>query len=103
MNKRIRKKRRKLRSIRVGDHVYTYKEIVMVNKAEIGYMNMRLLYPKIKRLKLTRPRVRLLINYIYKNRMRYAKRLRFEPVFIDDMVIDDKPIMISHPWRFNIL
>lgn len=104
MNKRIRKKRRKLRSISVGNHAYTHKEIERINKAHIGYMNIRLLYPKIKKPKLTRPRVRLLINYIYKNRMKYAKSLRFEPPFIGDFSLGDrKPIMISHQWRFNIL
>ena len=99
MNKRQMKKRRKLRSISVGDRVYTHKEIARVNKAHIRYMSTRFLYPKIKRPKLTRPRVRSLINYIYKAGMKYDKL--FEPQFFDDL--DDKVIMKSHPRRFNIL
>lgn len=77
MNRRIRKKREKLRSYRVGDHIYTHKEIAMINKAHIGYINARDLYHKIKEPKLTRPRVKSLINHIYKNRMKYAMNLRF--------------------------
>lgn len=84
MNKRIKKKRRKLRVIRVGDHVYTHKEIVMVNKVNIGFMNTLALYQKIKDYKLIRPRVKALINYIYKNRMKCANRLRFEPQFLNE-------------------
>ena len=71
MNKRIRKKRKKLNDFHLGDHIYTRKEINMINKANIGYMNACTLYHKIKNPKLTRPRVRALINYIYKNRMKY--------------------------------
>lgn len=84
------KKRRKLRSFRVGDRVYTAKEITKVNKAHIGYMNIRLLYPNIKNPKITRPRVRSLINYIYKNRIKYTKRFRFKPRF--HKYLDDKAI-----------
>jgi len=78
MNKRIRKKRRKLRDMRIGDHIYTRKEIMFINKAHIGYMNMRLLYQQIKNPKLTRPRIMSLINYIYKNRIKYAKIRSFK-------------------------
>lgn len=74
MNKRIKKKRKKLKDYRIGDHIYTHKEIEMNNKANIGYMNTVNLYRKIKEPKLTRPRVRALINYIYKNRMKYYKQ-----------------------------
>lgn len=70
MNKRIKKKREKLKSYRVGDHIYTRKEIVMINKANIGYLNTLALCRQIKKPKLTRPRMKALINYIYKNRMR---------------------------------
>lgn len=99
MNKRQMKKRRKLRSISVEDRAYTHKEIERINKLHIRYMCTRLLYPKIKRPKLTRPRVRLLINYIYKAGMKYDKL--FEPWFFDDL--DDNAIMKSYPRRFNIL
>jgi len=75
MNKRIKKKRAKLGDCHIGDHVYTRKEITMINKAYIGYMNVRALYYNIKDPKLTRPRVKSLINYIYKNRMKYYKRI----------------------------
>lgn len=81
MNKRIKKKREKLRAYHIGDHIYTRKEIVMINRANIGYMNACALYRKIKEPKLTRPRVKALINYIYKNRMKHVmqsfKHLRF--------------------------
>ena len=90
MNKRQIKKRKKVGSFRIGDRVYTVKEIARVNKAHIGYMNMRLLYPNIKNPKITRPRMRSLINYIYKNRIKYIKRFRFEPRFTNKM--DDKAI-----------
>lgn len=100
MNKRIRKKRRKLRSICVLDRVYTHKEIERVHKLHIGYVSMRILYPKIKNPKLTRPRTRSLINYIYRNGMKYIENFSFE---LETEIFDDKPIMIQHPWRFNIL
>jgi hypothetical protein len=90
MNKRQMKKRSKPRSFRVGDRVYTAKEIMKVNKAHIGYMNIRLLYPNIKNPKITRPRMRSLINYIYKNRIKYTKRFRFKPRFHE--YLDDKAI-----------
>ena len=75
MNKRIKKKRKKLKDYRIGDHIYTHKEIDMINKTNIGYMNAVNLYRKIKESKLTRGRVRALINYIYKNRMKYYKHI----------------------------
>jgi hypothetical protein len=102
MNKRQMKKRRKLRSISVGDHTYTHKEIEMVDKLHIRYTSMHLFYPKIKRPKLTRPRVKALINYLYKNKMEYISSLSFEPIFFEDLD-DCKPIMKSHGRRFNIL
>ena len=74
MNKRIRKKRAKLGDYHIGDHIYTRKEITMINKSHIGYMGVRVLYYKIKEPKLTRPRVKALINHIYKNRMKYYKQ-----------------------------
>ena len=81
MNKRIRKKRAKLGDYHIGDHVYNRKDIVMINKANIGRMYVRYLYYTIKEPKLTRPRVKSLINHIYKNRMKHAylsfKHLRF--------------------------
>ena len=90
MNKRQIKKRKKLGPFRIGDRVYTAKEIMKVNKAHIGYMNIRLLYPNIKNPKITRPRMRSLINYIYKNRIKYTKRFRFKPRFHE--YLDDKAI-----------
>lgn len=81
MNKRIKKKRAKLGDYHIGDHVYNRKDIVMINKSNIGRMYVRYLYYTIKEPKLTRPRVKSLINYIYKNRMKHAylsfKHLRF--------------------------
>lgn len=74
MNKRIRKKRQKLRVYRIGDHVYTHKELVMFGKAHIGYLNAIELYRKIKNPKITRPRMRALVNYVYKNRMEHITR-----------------------------
>ena len=78
MNKRIKKKRMKLGDMHIGDHIYTRKEIMMINKAHLGYMNMRLLYPQIEKPKITRPRTKSLINYIYKNRIKYAKTRSFK-------------------------
>ena len=102
MNKRQMKKRRKLRSITVLDHTYTAKEIEMVDKLHIRYTSMHLFYPKIKRPKLTQPRVKALINYLYKNKMEYISSLSFEPIFFENLD-DCKPIMTQHGWRFNIL
>lgn len=74
MNKRIKKKREKLRVYRVGDRVYTHKGLVMFGKARIGYTNAIELYRKIENPKLTRPRVKALINYVYKDRMKRMMR-----------------------------
>lgn len=74
MNKRIKKKREKLRVYRVGDHVYTHKKLVMFGKARIGYTNAIVLYQKIENPKLTRPRVKALVNYVYKNHMERMAR-----------------------------
>lgn len=74
MNKRIKKKREKLRLHRIGDHVYTHKGLVMFGKVHIGYVNAIELYHKIKNPKLTRPRVKALVNYVYKNRMERIAR-----------------------------
>ena len=74
MNKRIKKKRIKLRDLRIGDRVYTHKEIASINKEFIGFLNMSYLYNKIKEPKFTRPRMKSLINYIYKNRMKHYKQ-----------------------------
>lgn len=70
MNKRIKKKREKLRVYRVGNRVYTYKGLVMSGKAHIGYRTAILLYLKIKNPKVTRPRLKGLVNYVYKNHMK---------------------------------
>ena len=69
MNKRIKKKQSRLKPLKIGDNVYTREYIRDLNKACIGNMNILYLYHQIKELKLTRPRVKSLINYIYKNRM----------------------------------
>ena len=74
MNKRIKKKREKLRVYRVGNRVYTHKGLVMFGKERIGYTNAIELYHKIENPKLTRPRVKALINYVYKNRMKRMAR-----------------------------
>jgi hypothetical protein len=74
MNKRIKKKRMKLRNLRIGDRIYTHKEIAMINKAHIGFLGLVYSYDKIKEPKLSRPRVKALINYIYKNRMKHYKQ-----------------------------
>ncbi len=75
MNKRIKKKREKLRVYHAGDRTFTHKEIAMINKAHIGYINTLALYHRIKEPKFTRPRSRALINYIYKNRTKYFKQM----------------------------
>lgn len=78
MNKRIKNKREKLRVYRVGKRVYTHKGLVMFGKARIGYTNAIELYRKIENPKLTRPRVKALINYIYKNRMKYYTKHMYD-------------------------
>lgn len=90
MNKRIKKKREKLRVYRVGNRVYTYKGLIMSGKAHIGYRTAILLYRQIKNPKLTRPRLKALVNYVYKNRIKYTKRFRFKPRFHE--YLDDKAI-----------
>lgn len=62
MNKRIKKKRSRLKPLKIGDNVYTREYIRDLNKACIGNMNILYLYHQIKELKLTRPRVKSLIN-----------------------------------------
>lgn len=74
MNKRIKKKQEKLRVYRVGTRVYTYKGLVMSGKAHIGYTNAIELYRKIENPKLTQPRVKALVNYVYKNHMERMMR-----------------------------
>lgn len=90
-NRRIKKKRRKLRDLHIGDHVYKRKDIMLINKANIGYMNAVALYQQIKDPRLTRPRVKALINYIYKNRtkrnlsykhLKFARHLEPKPEFL---------------------
>ena len=74
MNKRIKKKRQTLRVYRIGDRVYTHKGLTMFGKAHIGYPNAIAMYQKIKNPKLTRPRVKALVNYVYKDRMKRIAR-----------------------------
>jgi hypothetical protein len=67
MNKRIKKKRETLRVYRVGNRVYTHKRLVMLfGKARIGYITAFEIYRKIGNPKLIRPRVKTLVNYVYK-------------------------------------
>lgn len=74
MNKRIKKKRMKLKRFKVGDTIYDRKRISEFNKLYIGFMNRRCLYSKMKEIpKRSQPRMRGLMNYIYKNRMRLHK------------------------------
>lgn len=71
MNKRIKKKQMKLKRFKVGDTIYDRKKISEFNKLHIGFMNRRCLYSKMKEIpKRSQPRMRGLMNYIYKNRMR---------------------------------
>lgn len=79
MNKRIKKKRARLSPLKIGEHVYSREYIRDINRANIGFMCCVALYQHIKDPKISRPRVRSLINYIYKNRRHYLsyKHLRF--------------------------
>lgn len=75
MNKRIKKKRKTLRVYSAGDHAYTHKELVMLfGKARIGYITAFEIYRKIENPKLTRPRVKTLVNYVYRNHMESITR-----------------------------
>ena len=75
MNKRQMKKRRKLRVYSAGDRAYTHKELVMLfGKARIGYITAFEIYRKIENPKLMRPRVKTLVNYVYKNHMESIAR-----------------------------
>lgn len=74
MNKRIKKKQSRLKPLKIGDNVYTREYIRALNKTYIGHMNVLCLYHQIKEPKLVRPRVKSLINYIYKNRMHIQQR-----------------------------
>lgn len=74
MNKRIKKKQMRLKCFKVGDTTYDRKRISEFNKLHIGYMNMLYLRSKMKEIpKRSQPRMRGLMNYIYKNRMRLYK------------------------------
>lgn len=60
----------KLKPIKVGDTTYDRKRISEVNKLYMGFMNRMCLYSKMKEIpKRSQPRMRGLMNYIYKNRM----------------------------------
>lgn len=74
MNKRIKKKQMKLKDFKVGDTIYDRKRVSEFNKLHIGFMNRRCLYSKMKEIpKRSQPRMRGLMNYIYKNRMHSYK------------------------------
>ena len=87
MNKRIKKKRAQTSPLKIGDHVYSREYIRDINRANIGFMNCVALYRHIKDPKISRPRIRSLINYIYKNRETHLKP--------KDKFIFQKPVMIS--------
>ena len=71
MNKRIKKKQMKLKRFKVGDTIYDRKKVSEFNKLHIGFMNRLCLYSKMKEIpKRSQPRMRGLMNYIYKHRMR---------------------------------
>lgn len=71
----------RLKRFKVGDTIYDRKKISEINKLHIGFMNRLCLYSKMKEIpKRSQPRMRGLMNYIYKNRMRLHKtynHLRF--------------------------
>lgn len=92
MNKRIRKKRAKLADIRIGDHVYTRKEL-KIHHMVIICRGLITLYHQIKNPKIIKPRVKALVNYIYKDRtkkyqhlsykhLKFARHLEPKPEFV---------------------
>lgn len=63
-----------LKPIKVGGTTYDRKKISEFNKLHMGFMNRLCLYSKMKEIpKRSQPRMRGLMNYIYKNRMRLYK------------------------------
>lgn len=80
MNKRIEKKRAQTSPLKIGEHVYSREYIRDLNKTNIGFINCVALYQHIKDPKISRPRIKSLMNYIYKNRERHYlsyKHLKF--------------------------
>lgn len=70
MNKRIKKKRIRLKRFKVGDTIYDRKKVSEFNKLNMGLMNILSLYSKIKvpLPKWSQSRINGLMNYIFKNR-----------------------------------
>lgn len=92
MNKRIRKKRRKRANIYIGDHMYTREELKIHHMVIIA-RGLITLYSQIKNPKIIKPRVKALVNYIYKDRTRkynhlsykhlkFARHLKPKPEFV---------------------
>ena len=69
MNKRIKKKQRKLKR-QIGDNIYTYNDIKIIQDS---YIARYIVFPIFfgKGYKLTRPKIRRLINSIRKKHRTY--------------------------------
>lgn len=82
MNKRIRKKQRKLKSRQIGDNTYTYNDIRIIQDS---YISRYILFPIFfgKGYKLTRPKIRRLINYIRKKHRTYPCQIKKEYMLTD--------------------
>ncbi len=92
MNKRIRKKRAKRANIYIGDRMYTREELKIHHMVIIA-RGLITLYSQIKNPKIIKPRVKALVNYIYKDRtkkyqhlsykhLKFARHLKPKPEFI---------------------
>ena len=92
MNKRIRKKRRKRANLYIGDHMYTREELKIHHMVIIA-RGLITLYHQIKNPKIIKPRVKALVNYIYKDRtkkyqhlsykhLKFARHLEPKPEFV---------------------
>lgn len=77
MNKRIRKKRAKRANLYIGDHMYTREELKIHHKVIIC-RGLITLYHQIKNPKIIKPRVKALVNYIYKDRTRKYQHLSYK-------------------------
>ena len=67
MNKRIKKKRMKLDNRVIGDHVYSVKTLRAYRMFLISRTYTVELYRQIKNPKITRSRIKALVNYLYKH------------------------------------
>lgn len=83
MNKRIKKKQKNLKSIQIGDNVYTYNDIKIIRDSHIFRYRIFLICIQTGGYKLTVPNIRRLINYICKKHRTYPCQIKKEYTLTD--------------------